>query len=334
MWVGIERREQKMNLYPSSWNSHGGRHTPLTLNPEPVSVLDTAAWVPAHGPRSLGHLSLVISWSSLVICPCLSGLWAEKKLCKALTGGQGVTHHVALVPIPLATGTLTRGPHLFFRSDAHCPKNSQWRKMLPFQKRKKERKRKERNENQLLLKINSTALFRELGPRFCQSPRHEVRFLNPENANKLRPITMATEESVCQAGRTRVLKVQGSLLSHGPARVSAEKACKEEATDSCHEHSPQDSSVLPPSASSPVPLLPATGDEYDSDNKQLEACQRTIHPWSTVPSLINFLIKNCHAGMRYKGGRLGISHEIASLNPEVVENLCSYRCLWVFLVQR
>lgn len=112
--------------------------------------------------------------------------------------------------------------------------------------KKKERKRKERKENQLLLKINSTALFRELGPCFCQSPRHEVRFLNPENANKLRPITVATEESVCKAGRTRVLKVQGSLLSHGPARVSAEKACKEEATASCHEHSPQDSSVLRP----------------------------------------------------------------------------------------
>ena len=75
------------------------------------------------------------------------------------------------------------------------------------------------------------------------------------------------------------------------------------------------------------PLFPATGDEQDPDNKQLEACQRTIHPWSTVPSLINFLIKKCHAGMRYKGSRLGISHKIASLNPEVVENLCSYRCL-------
>ena len=89
-----------------------------------------------------------------------------------------------------------------------------------------------------------------------------------------------------------------------------------------------------PSASSPVPLLPATGDEHDPDNKQLEACQRTIHPWSTMPSLINFLIKNCHAGMRYKEGRLGISHKTASLNPEVVENLCSYGCLWVFLAQR
>lgn len=123
---------------------------------------------------------------------------------------------------------------------------------FPF---KKERKRKERNENQLLLKINSRALFRELAPCFCQSPQREVRFLNPENANKLRPITVATEEFVCEAGRTRVLKVQGSLLSHRPASVSAGKACKEEATASCLEHSPQDSSVLPRSASSPVPPL-------------------------------------------------------------------------------
>lgn len=47
----------------------------------------------------------------------------------------------------------------------------------------------------------------------------------------------------------------GDHRFHGPARVSAEKACKEEARASCHEHSPQDSSVLPPSASSPVPPL-------------------------------------------------------------------------------
>lgn len=73
---------------------------------------------------------------------------------------------------------------------------------------------------------------------------------------------------------------------------------------------------------------------HNPDNKQLDGCQRTIHPWSMVPFLINFLIKKCHAGMRYEGSRLGIFHKIASPNPGVVENLCSYRCLWVFLVQR
>lgn len=112
MRVGLERREQKKNLYPSSWNSHGGRHTPLTLNPEPVSVLDTVAWVPAHGPRSLGSLSLVISWSFL---PASLGSGQRRGSAKSSREGQGFTHHVALVHITLATGTLTRGPHLFFR---------------------------------------------------------------------------------------------------------------------------------------------------------------------------------------------------------------------------
>lgn len=123
--LGLRGGEQKENLYPSSWSSHRGRHAPPTLKPEPVSVLDTAAWVPAHGPSSLGHLSLVISWSSLVNSPCLSGLWAEKKLCKELTGGAGL--HSSRGACPRHTGhrTLSQGPLSFFRQDAHCPKKSQ-----------------------------------------------------------------------------------------------------------------------------------------------------------------------------------------------------------------
>lgn len=72
----------------------------------------------------------------------------------------------------------------------------------------------------------------------------------------------------------------------------------------------------------------------DPDNKQLDGRQRTVHPWSTVPFLINFLIKKRHAGMRYEGSRLGIFHKIVPPNLGLVENLCPYRCLWVFLVQR
>lgn len=53
-----------------------------------------------------------------------------------------------------------------------------------------------------------------------------------------------------------------------------------------------------------------------------------------MPVLINFLIKKCHAGMRYEGSRLRIFHKIAPSHPGVAENLYPYRCLWVFLLQR
>lgn len=123
--------------------------------------------------------------------------------------------------------------------------------------------------------------------------------------SKCRDLCFHTGQQACLQGRLARRKPQPAASSTHPRTAPSSRAQP-------HHQSP---------------LLPATDDESDPDNKQLEACQRTMHPWSTMPSLINFLIKKCHAGMRYKGSRLGISHEIASLSPEVAENLCSYRCL-------
>lgn len=102
------------------------------------------------------------------------------------------------------------------------------------------------------------------------------------------------------------------------------------AMTNCHQHTHQGNCNFPPFrlvTISPSSLQLVISTFHDPDNKQLDGCQRTIHPWSTVPFLINFLIKKCHAGMRYEGSRLGLFHKIAAPNPGVVENLCSYRCL-------
>lgn len=143
MRVGLERREQKrISILAAGIPMEGD-----TL-PWPWTLSQCLSWTQRPGCQPMAHARLVTPpWSSLghpwSSLPASLGS-GQRSSTKRSREGQGVTHHVALVPIPLATGTLTRGPHLFFRSDAHCPKNSQWRKMLPFQKRKKERERKEK----------------------------------------------------------------------------------------------------------------------------------------------------------------------------------------------
>lgn len=98
-WVWGEENKRK-NLYPSSWNSHRERHTPLILNPESTSVLDLVARGPPHRPNSLGHLFLLL-WGS--------------RVGKELVGGGRVsliTWHLFIPHWPQEL--YNRVPHLFF----------------------------------------------------------------------------------------------------------------------------------------------------------------------------------------------------------------------------
>lgn len=144
---------------------------------------------------------------------------------------------------------------------------------------------------------------------------------------------MATEKSASRDLPRPCL--HGSRPSKGRAPHFLKEASKSVCRDGCKAAAraaarstyPGQFHSRHPLASQRSPLFPATGDEHDPDNKQLDECQRTTQPWSTVPSLINFLIKKCHAGMRHEGSGLEIFHKIASLHPRAVENLCSCRCL-------
>lgn len=64
----------------------------------------------------------------------------------------------------------------------------------------------------------------------------------------------------------------------------------------------------------------------------MKLCQVYIHPYTMI-FLINFLILKCHADIRYETCRLLILHKIIDPGAGLVENLWSYRCLWVCLVQ-
>lgn len=129
---------------------------------------------------------------------------------------------------------------------------------------------------------------------------------------------------ICKAHVTWVMEEAG--------KSAAGKLSTEEATTNCLQHTAQGCPVLTtplPCNNSDSPFLEMGNEQrLPPSHQQTAGLMPKDHtPWSAMPFLINFLIKKCHAGMRYEGSRLRIFHKIASSHPGVAEDLYPYRCL-------